>query len=163
MKWVHRRAINILRPSSWTIFHARNHGTILFLKLCNLIIENIKKTLFFKNKKKLQTSRAKNNTPKFARQDPRGEGGVDAGAHESPPKIDLETKIRGGNKWSPKINWNKKQMLNNTIPQPLSTHKKGRGRLRPRPSLYVFSPWGIVLFSICFLFQWIFGDHLLPS
>ena len=53
---------------------------------------------FFKNKKKLLNSRAKNNTPKFARQDPRGGGGLDAGAHESPPKIELETKIRGGNK-----------------------------------------------------------------
>ena len=95
MKWVHRKAINILRPPSCSIFHAQNHGTILLLKLCNTIIRMIKKTHFFKNKKKLQNSRAKKNIPKFARQDPRGGGGLDAGAHESPPKIDLETKIRG--------------------------------------------------------------------
>merc|ERR1711966_350935 len=32
-KWVHRKAINKRRPPSCTIFRARNHGTILFLKL----------------------------------------------------------------------------------------------------------------------------------
>ena len=46
-------------------------------------------------KKKLLNSRAPKNNPKFARQDPRGRMGLDAGAHESPPKIDLETKIWG--------------------------------------------------------------------
>ena len=51
MKWVHRRAINILRPPSWTIFHARNHGTILFVKLCHL---RPKKHVFSKIKKKCQ-------------------------------------------------------------------------------------------------------------
>ena len=58
----------------------------------------IKKTPFFKNKKKASKFARQKNTPKFARQDPRQGGGLDAGAHESPPKIDLETKIRGGNK-----------------------------------------------------------------
>ena len=42
-----------------------------------------------RQKKTLQNSRAKT---------PAGEGGLDAGAHESPPKIEFETKIRGGNK-----------------------------------------------------------------
>ena len=78
------------------------------------------------------------------------------------PKLSLRPKFGGGNKWSPKINWNKKQMLNNTIPQEIKTYKEGRGRKRPRPSLCVLRSWGIVLFSICFLFQLIFGDHLLP-
>ena len=68
MKWVHRKAINILRPPSCSIFHARNHGTILLLKLCNPIIQMIKNLIFFKNeknakirapKKTLQNSRAK--------------------------------------------------------------------------------------------------------
>ena len=94
MKRVHKEAINKRRPPSCRIFRARNHGTIIFLKLCNPIIQIIKKTFFFNNFKKAS---------KFARQDPREEEGVDAGAHESPPKINLETKIRGGNKWSLKI------------------------------------------------------------
>ena len=46
-------------------------------------------------KKTSKFARPKKNGPKFARQDPRGGRGLDAGAHESPPKIDLETKIRG--------------------------------------------------------------------
>ena len=137
MKWVHRRAINILRPPFWIIFHARNHGTILFLKLCNPIVQMIKKTHFFKNKKQLQNSRAQKTLQNSRAKIPPGGRGLDAGAHESPPKIDLDTKIRGGNKWSPKINWNKKQMLNNTIPQLLSTHKEGRGREAPT-ALFVF-------------------------
>ena len=58
----------------------------------------IKKTHFFKNEKNVKIRAPKKNAPKFARQDPRGGGGLDAGAHESPPKIELETKIRGGNK-----------------------------------------------------------------
>ena len=52
MKWVHRKAINKRRPPSCSIFRARNHGAILFLKLCNLMIPMTPKTHFLKNKKK---------------------------------------------------------------------------------------------------------------
>ena len=103
MKWVHRKAINILRPPSCSIFHARNHGTILLLKLCNPIIQMIKKTHFFKNEKKLQNSRAKKKRSKIrAPRPPRG-GGLDAGAHDSPRKIELEAKIRAPKKNAPKF------------------------------------------------------------
>ena len=53
MKWVHKQAINKRRPPSCSIFHAQNHGTILFLKLCNLIIQMTQKTHFLKNQKKV--------------------------------------------------------------------------------------------------------------
>ena len=51
-KWGYRQATDKRRPPSGFIFRARNHGTILFLKLCNLIIEMTPKTHFLKNKKK---------------------------------------------------------------------------------------------------------------
>ena len=53
MKQVHRKAINKRRPPTSSIFHARNHGTILFLKLCNLIIQTTPQTHFLKNIKKV--------------------------------------------------------------------------------------------------------------
>ena len=52
MKWVHRKAINKRRPPSCTIFRARNHGAILFLKLCNLMIPMTQKPIFWIIKKK---------------------------------------------------------------------------------------------------------------
>ena len=138
MKRVHREAINKRRPPSCRMFRARNHGTIPFLKLGNPIIQIIKKHLFPKIKYNSKILTQIKHI-KLRRQVPRRGGGVDAGAHESPPKINLETNIRGGNKWSPKNNWNKKQMLSNTIPQGLKTYKEGRGRKRPRPSLCVLT------------------------
>ena len=53
MKQVHRKAINKRRPPSCSIFRARNDGTIIFLKLCNLFIQTTPQTHFLKNKKKV--------------------------------------------------------------------------------------------------------------
>ena len=51
--WGYRQATDKRRPPSCHIFRARNHGTILFLKLCNLIIQMTQKNNFLKNKKKV--------------------------------------------------------------------------------------------------------------
>ena len=77
------------RPESW--YHS-------FAQIMQSYHPNDQKTHFFKNEKNIKIRAPKKNAPKFARQDPRWGGGLDAGAHESPPKIELETKIRGGNK-----------------------------------------------------------------
>ena len=95
MKWVHRKAINILRPPSCSIFHAQNHGTILLLKLCNPIIQMIKKHIFFKNEKNIKIRAPKKNAPKFARQDARGGGREMRGRMNGPPKLSLRLKFGG--------------------------------------------------------------------
>ena len=52
-KWGYRQATDKRRLPVSSIFHARNHGTILFFKLRNLIIQITQKTHFLKNQKKV--------------------------------------------------------------------------------------------------------------
>ena len=83
------------RPESW--YHS-------FAQIMQSYHPNDQKNTFFQKWKKRQNSRAKKKRSKIrAPRPPRGKAGLDAGAHESPLKIDFETEIRGAMNYPQKL------------------------------------------------------------